>query len=524
MKHMLTILLCLIAWPAGSNAGQAQSETKTSQEVRTLLTQGAQLARSGQYAEAAASLEKYVQIQPQNISAHCLLALVEFRAQRKTEALAEFKVIENAPPTSDSESCLKKLTPSLRPELNQDMEKKLDTSLFELKSEEALSTVDEMYLEAHQKELLKFYINRRQGSLANAFSRLMTIRTLNSEAPIESLRKDVVADAALFQEIKARVDWYRYSALTNGSGTPDWVRKEIPKQNYSLLEYARLIANAEQHFPLNGWVLDQAFFATLLAKPYEDVESLGDKILGAKGTLRIPFYSRGSLFDLVIDVRKSRLRTEPDSRVPANESGSDRMLDLEPFDLAFEQITSLSQKAPSDIETLALGKQSYAVKLAPSGLAPYYAFMDVIHSLYGEAAQKTITANLGQFILHVAKNAKLSSHLVNPQSKTHDWLRITTTTIALGTIASSQIGNINSNNEMKAQSASITGNAMNVLAENKIEAAKTKSISLAQSEEEQTWHDQTLHVIFSEIVAERARELEKFENKLLSKMEVPAAK
>jgi hypothetical protein len=295
MKHILTVLLCLILGAQDSSA-QEQSQVKSPQESQTLLGRGVQLARVGHYDEAALSLKEYVRMRPENISAHCLLALVDFRAQRKAESIGEFKIIENTARTPDSENCLKKLTPTLRPELNHDLEQALDTSLFELKSDEALGTVDKMYLEAHQKELLKFYISRRQGSLANALSHLMTIRTLNSEAPIESLRKDVAADATLFREIKARVDWYRYSALTNGSVTPDWVRKEIPKQNYSLQEFVRLIANAEQHFPLNGWVLDQAFFATLLAKPYEDVESLGDKILEAKGTLRIPFYSRGSLF------------------------------------------------------------------------------------------------------------------------------------------------------------------------------------------------------------------------------------
>jgi hypothetical protein len=505
--------------PAPSTYGQEQTPGSVREDAQSLLVRGSQLIRAKKYAEAASQLQEYVLLRPDNLNAVCLLALANFKADRRSEALGEFKQIQNLPPTAESQTCIKKLTPVLRPELNQELEKSLDSELANLKSSDALSTIDQMYLEPHQKELLKFYVDRRQGNLANALLRLSTIRSLKTDSPTESLNKEVAEDAAIFQKIKSRVDWYRYSALTNGTCTPDWVRKEIPKQDYSLQEYARLVANAEQHFPLNSWVMDQAFFATLLGKPYEDVESLGDKILAAKGTLRVPFYSRDSLFELVIDTKNHRLYTQADGRFPANEAGSDRMLPLEPFDVHFEQISSLSQRAPSDVDTLGLGKQSFALRLSPRGTAPHYAFMDVVHCLYGEGVQKTVTANLGAFIVHVVHNAKLSPHLVNPESKTHDWLHLMTNSIALGTIATAQVENINSNNEMKRESGVITAQSMKVLAENKAEAARSNSISAAQKEEADTWHQQMLKIVFSAIEADRAEELEKFEHKLLAAAE-----
>jgi hypothetical protein len=280
-----------------------------------------------------------------------------------------------------------------------------------------------------------------------------------------------------------------------------------------------LVANADRLFPLNNWVLDQAFFATLLARPYEDVESFGDLILEAKGSLRLPFYSRGTLFDLVIDSGTRHLRTERDERVSTNEAGSDRMTDLEPFDMPFEQVASLSQKASTDVVTGALMKQSFALKLGPQGLAPYYAFMDVVQCLYGESVQKRITANLGRYLVHVMRASAISTHLVNPDSKTRDWLLITSNSVAVGTIAAAQVGNINSDNQLKSEAAMMTGDSMKVLAQNKVEAAKYKSIEEAQSEESKNWHNQTFQIVFSKIDAERTGQLENFENELLSTME-----
>lgn len=414
------------------------------------------------------------------------------------------------------ETFFNQLIPILSPELNRELEDLLDQDLAQLKGDEALSLVDKMYLEPQQKELLKFYINRRQANLATAISRTVSMHALSPEKPVAELQREVTEDAAILSKLKERIDWYRYSAITNGSCTPDWIRKEVPTQDYSIQEYARLVANAEDRFPLNSWVLDQAFFATLLSKPYEDTESFGDKILNAKGTLRIPFYSRDMLFDLVIDKRSRRIRTEIDSRVQSNESGSDRMEPLIAFDLRFDQVTSISQKGSSDTGTFALAKESYAVKLEPTGLAPYYAFMDAVQCLYGEAAQKTVTENLGRFLAHVMASPTIVQHLVDPEKKTIDWLRFTSETVALGTVAASEAANIGSDNGTASQSQQISAEAMKTLAADKEEAAQEKSITSAQEEERQTWHSQLIKTVFSEIEADRAHELETFESKLLS--------
>lgn len=487
-----------------------------------LLKQGATLAKAGSYAKAAPLIEQYLRIKPEDNFARYVLVQIDLHANRKNEALAEFKNLQQAAQTTEVAGYIKKLEPQVFPELNAELEKAVDRSLAGLKGEEAIAVVDQMHLEPQQKELLKYYISRREGSLTNALLHTMTIQSTGAGgSAAQSLRDEVTAETKLFRELMNRLDWYRYSAITNGKCTPDWVRKEIPKQNFSMLEYARLVANAEEHFPLNHWVLDHAFFATLLSKPYEDVESFGDKILEAKGTLRIPFYSQDALFDVVIDARKRRVYTELDSHVPRNESGSEEMEDLVPFDLSFDQIRAVSQKVQSDLATGGLAKKSYALKIDPAGLAPSYGFMDAMHCLYGEATQKTVTQNLGQFLVHVSGNPRIEARLTNPDKKTVDWLRRTTNVMAMGTLVASEAVNVHGNNENRAETQAVAGSAMTLLAENKKESEKEGSVSAAQESERQTWHAQLLHTVFSAIEADRARELAKFEDALLARTEVP---
>src|SRR5215470_2637862 len=183
-------LACLFVWLVSALGLRAQSAGPATPSSAALLKNGVALAKAGRYLESAEALKPYTDTTPDNVSAQCLLVLVEFRAQQTKEALEGFRKLESGRTTADSTACIRKLTPVLRPGLNQELEKALDARLSELKPEEALSLVDRMYLEPHQRELLKFYVDRRQGNLASALSRLITIHTMNAEAPLENLQKD----------------------------------------------------------------------------------------------------------------------------------------------------------------------------------------------------------------------------------------------------------------------------------------------------------------------------------------------
>jgi hypothetical protein len=510
-RRLLLIFFAFAMSPCAR--GQVQSEVSPS----VLLKQGATLAKAGMYGEAVPVFEQYLLMKPEDNFARYVLVQISSRANRKAEALAEFKNLQRATQTAEVAGYIKKLEPLVFPELNAELEKFVDRELAGLKGETALTFVDQMHLEPQQKELLRYYINRREGSLTKALLRIAAIQAAGPEGSTaaQGLREEVTTEAKLFKELTERLDWYRYSAISNGTCTPDWIRREIPEQNFSLLEYGRLIANAEEHFPLNSWVLDHAFFITLLSKPYEDVESFGDKILEAKGTLRIPFYSRDALFDVVVDVRRRRIYTELDSRVPRNESGSEEMENLVPFDVGFDEIRGVSQKLQSDLATGGLAKKPYVLKVDPGGLAPSYGFMNALHCLYGEAAQKIVTQNLGRFIVHVTGSSRIEAHLVDPDKKTVDWLRRTSNIMAVGTLAASEAANVHGNNGNPIETEMVAGSAMTLLAENKKESEKEANISAAQESERKTWHSQLLHTAFSAIEADRARELSKFLDKLL---------
>jgi hypothetical protein len=72
----------------------------------------------------------------------------------------------------------------------------------------------------------------------------------------------------------------------------------------------KLAGNAVQRFPLNKEFLDIGFHVMLLVAPYEQLLDYGDRLLAANGRIKIPFFSRDDLFNVVIDSRGRRLFTE----------------------------------------------------------------------------------------------------------------------------------------------------------------------------------------------------------------------
>jgi hypothetical protein len=250
-----------------------------------------------------------------------------------------------------------------------------------------------------------------------------------------------------------------------------------------------------------------------MTSSYEDLEAFGDQILDAKGSLRIPFYSEDALFDLVIDARQKRIYTEADRYSRSNDSGDSTMAKMMPFTLGFEQIRSITQKSQNDVVTFGLARDSYALKLEPSGMAPHYEFMHLIHCLYGEKAQKTTTFKLGKYLAHVLKNSVLQVHLVDAEKTTKDWLAGTTNTLAVATIASAQAEAIRTGNASLGMQAS--AGAMKILATNRAEAEKNAGIREAQSEAITEWHERLKLKAFSAIEAERIGDLESMEKELL---------
>jgi hypothetical protein len=520
-RRRMALPAALFAFVFGITSGRIVAQTqrpKSAEELKGQFRQAVQLQRQKDYVQSSKLLKEYLADAPSDQLARCLLLNIEVRTHEKSAAIEELAILKRSPIPPNLSNVVSKLEVAVG---NFELERSLNKALVALKPGEATDIVDRMAIGAQQKELLKYYVDLRQGNLASALFRAMTLDHLtvsDSSAAAPTFREKVSEDTDLFTKIQQRVDWYRYSALTNGSCTSDWIRQEIPKQHYEIQqEYMKIVANSEKEFPLSSWVLDHAFFATLISdRPYEDLEAFGDTILDAKGILRIPFYSRDALFNLVIDTRTHHIRTEPDPHVRLNESGSDKMQIMMPFDLPFDQVVSIDQKTSTELANGSLSSSSYALRLEPAGLAPRYAFMDAIQCLDGEAKQKSVTQKLGRYVAHVIGNSKTRVHLVDPEKKTIDWMRATSNTIAIGTIAGAQMANVGNNGAATTQAAAVSQEAMKVVAQNKADAAAEKRIVLAQNEERKVWHEDLAHVIFSAIDAESAETLVKDENKLLA--------
>lgn len=385
----------------------------------------------------------------------------------------------------------------------------VDQAILDLNGEKALSIVDGMALEPRQKELLRFDIALSQGNLTTAFFGIARIRGMSpSAAPeLNAMEKDVRDLAAKFKTISEKIDWYLYSPLSVGSCSTAWAQNELPKKDFSLLEYMRMLQEASKTYPLSPWILDRVFHAALLTASYEDLQSLGDRILDAKGSIKIPFYSRQSLFWVVIDSRKRRLYTEENQAASQNEAGTDDLEDMVAFDLKFDDITALSQKAQSNLSTGGLGSKSYALKIEPSGLAPNYAFMGLSQCLYGESMQKNATRNLGQYIAHVIGVPHLRVQLVDPQKRTKDWGGSVAAALAVGeTIAADYLRQTNSGN-LAADGLSTSAGQ---LAEIKIANAEAYgSVRASQEADLNTWNRLQTKRAFSAIESDKARALTK---------------
>jgi hypothetical protein len=469
--------------------------------------------QQGRFADASDAFGSYVITHPNDSRARYLLVRSQVSADRKALALANYELLK----LSNEDEALRyvaELEFILYPEKQEELRKELLRYLSDFKTEAALAVVDRMHLMPHQMDLLKFHINESQGNLSTALMRLSAVRkALPSDSPglLLELQSDLQKHAREFDEILKRITWYRLSPVTNGTCTPESAHTELQKQRYSLLEYLGLVRDAARLFPLNPRVLDLEFQASLFSASYEDLESFGDKILEAKGTLRIPFYSQDALFDLVIDAQNQLIYTAPDRSDPANGAGDSTMLKAIPFSFSFSAIKSISQKAQNDVDLFGLAKNSFALKFEPSGLAPHYAFMHLIHCVYGEKAQKATTMKLGMFLSHVLQNRQLQTDLVDADKTTRDWLTTATTGLAIASTVAIQAEAIANRNTSVGRPLS----ALDILATNRSESDRGNDIRKIQAEAIAVWQERLKVRAFSLFEAEQVDDLKSIVKELL---------
>jgi hypothetical protein len=256
----------------------------------------------------------------------------------------------------------------------------------------------------------------------------------------------------------AKLDVYIHSPLAPSScfgPSGAWNHSDYYK--LTVAEYLNTVSTLVKLAPLDDFALNSLFHAEMLVGDYPEVENVGDRILTAKGDIRLPFFSKDKYFDVVIDSKKRRIYSVASPlpfvvQYPLNGSGigrhtgsadhNDWNAALVPFDLSFAEITSVSQHVPWGHTTADYIKgRPYVLKFSPAGQAPNYAVMLLLGCTAGYEAQMRATWNLGQYVVHVIGKKDLSAELVDPSKKpsNYGWMLGAMTTFYGG--LASQTGN-----------------------------------------------------------------------------------
>ncbi len=305
-----------------------------------------------------------------------------------------------------------------------------------LKAERVPSAIATAHLSDSEKQFLlaDFAVMSGDfnGAIALLESRVHSSYTEQEEVKAREARIHALADR--YAKNMAVVEQHLHSsaiATDDCTGEMEWVMAFFNNQ-LDIPRYLDTVQDLASIAPLSPEVLDLVFHAMIIASPYADVEQMGDKVLAAKGQIRIPAVASDRFFWLVIDSKQRRLYTEIDPHPfhPATinsfsmtVSVTDRTrayvrADLVSFNLAFDQIKTISQKAGymNSMYRLTPEKREYVLKLSPEGLVPAYALMEYVHCRLGLRAKYNGVYNLGEFVQHVTGIDARQVNLVDPKT------------------------------------------------------------------------------------------------------------
>jgi hypothetical protein len=400
--------------------------------------------KAGKFSELADYLRVSLRTSPNDYKSMALLTMTLLKMKEKDAAHAEFQqlaVHDQDPAAAPFVKQVRALFDTL--EKTEEAKKQFSAALTELKADKATAAVDSFSASKLQTAILKAQIDNYAGEFDRATQRVTQISSPSSASErklIESVRQQIEQNRQNFAVLMKKVDGIMYS--DQGASYCNSFEFEKADAKYEIDPI--FAPQLQQHFdnvrlltqlaPLNPRVMDLAFHTALIVGSYDQLQQIGDRILDAKGSIRIPFMSYDRYFFVVVDAKSRHLRSEEDTHpfrvkydyalhgifgaTAKDQQRARWYAKLEPFDLEFNQITGIAQKA-NDWRG-GLQHESVALKLSPQGVAPLYTLMNIVHCRYGEAAQKTSTYNLGMYVLHVIGKENLKAGLLDPSKKTRD--------------------------------------------------------------------------------------------------------
>jgi len=341
----------------------------------------AALYKAGKFSELADTLKATIKANPTDYRSRALLVMTLLKMKEKDAAQDEFQqlaVHEQDPRAAQFVQQVKILFEALGK--NEEAKSKLLAALKDYRPIDAYVVVDQLSASQLQKEILKIDLDVYQAKFDQARERFSKIKfaSYSEKERSTKIRDSITETEAGYKKRVSRAEAYFYSQWATmachfpkdpaNSSSPEW-------SSLTAKDYLEVINSLAQLSPLGDEVMNLRFHAALLAGNYEQLEGLGDRLLKSRGRIRIPFYASDRYFWVVIDAQKRHIYTEVDPRpyqlAPAGKKWEDRFhysTDLVPFDLAFEQIQGVSQRAGNWNDHLE--KQAYVLRFDPSGVAP----------------------------------------------------------------------------------------------------------------------------------------------------------
>lgn len=376
---------------------------------------------SGKYTELADQLKAMLKVNPDDYKSRALLVTVFLRLNDVEDAKTELVTLASAVAAEARRyaATLQKLV-DLRQQ-QQVTQQQLALALQERRTSDVSILIDSVSASPLQKGILYAYFDLFRADFDGARSRVNGLTTASAadQQQLKALSQDISERETTYSTAMARVEAHLHSPLTPSTCINTFLNShQTDFHAISIPEYMNAVSTVSDVAPLDNKSMDLLFHAELMMGRYEELERLGDAVLKAKGNIRMPFYSATQYFTVVIDKEHKRFFTEPDQHPfsvrypatagwggwkPSNSNG--RLLELVPFNVAFDEVSEISQKAKSagwvDPGIDMLAGKPYAIAIKPKGVAPNYALMEFLHCTAGGAAQLTATHNLGQFIAHV---------------------------------------------------------------------------------------------------------------------------
>ena len=429
LRFAAALCFCAVALGAAQQpAAPASLDRSTFEAVRTHLNNSA-------FAEATALLAPFTSQTAADPTALYLHALVHLQQGTLDDADRLIERLRGRN-TQAATGYANKLAPVLAAaRANSALKDQFADAVRRFDGNGAASVLGKMDVSPQQRVALGVYIDTYRGRMTSALAALSGASMQKVPPNVrDTLRIELTTATAQFRDITEQLRWYTNSNLGSSACLPADARERSVASGLVLAEYVRLTELGLELFPFNERLMDLAFHGALLSAPYEDVEKLGDSILAAKGTISIPFYSSTSRLSLVLDDRTRRISMELDKEAAANVYGTEQLAGHQVFDHAYSAVRRIEQRANNTVSTGALRSDSYALKLNPSGAAPHYLFMTLVHCLYGEETQKQITHSLGRYVQHVLARygSSVSTELVDPKQVTRERLQLFSQVVGTG--------------------------------------------------------------------------------------------